>query len=51
MRRRMIILIGILMLAGIIFGSYWYFQLHTPNDLMPESGIFVMEDPPCRHYI
>lgn len=60
MRRKIIILVGILLLVSAA-GSYWYLQLRTPEDPIPESGIFVMVDPipeadtgamedsPCRH--
>ena len=51
MRKYIVILIGILILAGVAFGSYWYFQNQTSEDPMPESGIFVWEDSSCKHFM
>lgn len=51
MRKKVIIIVSILMLSGLAAGGYWYFQTKQPEDTLPESGVFVMEDTECKHSI
>ena len=51
MNRKIWVLIGILLLTGIAVGCYWFYKAEDPQNSIPRSGIFVMEDPLCKHYM